>query len=420
MTQTVPRFNPFGAEFRADPYPMYRGLRETRPVHRTLGMWVLTSHSDVRAALRDKRLSSSLIPDQVAARIEHLPDDVVSDARRIVDLGRTSLVFTDDPAHARLRALVNRVFTRSRIEALRPIVAQVVDAYLDDIDAASDTGVLDFDLVRSFATPLPVEVLCEWMALPTELRGVVGAWTHEVRHLLEPSRMSPEDYARVGGVVGRFAAALVELIEARVRKPGHDLVSELAAAEIGGGDRLDADELAHVGIMCFIAGTETTSALIGNAAAALLDHPEQSVLLAADPGRAGDAITETLRYDAPLQMTTRVARSEVEYGGQVIAPGDRVLLCLGAANRDPAVFESPDEFRMGRGAEPGAATAHLGFGHGMHGCLGAALARLTAESAIESLWRRFELALGAAEATWQKESYIMRGHTSFPVTGRRR
>ncbi|OPX16547.1 cytochrome P450 [Gordonia sp. i37] len=418
MTATTPRFNPLAPGFRMDPYPMYAALRAAEPVHRTLGMWVFTAHNDIRHLLRDNGFSSSLIPDEVAGRIDRLPPHARADAARIVDLGRTSLVFTDDPAHARLRALVNRVFTRQRIEGLRPVVAQRVDDMLDRLDIGVQA--LTFDLIASLASPLPSAVLVDWMALPPSIASVAPEWTHEVRRLLEPGRMSVADLTRVGRVVGHFASALRTLVDERTDQHGDDLISELARVSVGHGDRLSQTELAYICIMCFVAGTETTTALLGNAVAALLTHPEQSAKLAAAPERAGDAIRETLRYDSPLQMTKRVARAESRYGGQVIRYGDQVLLCLGAGNRDPEVFDAPNEFSIDRGADMRSAASHLGFGHGMHGCLGAALAQLIAQTALERVWRRLELTPTGIAPTWQTESFIMRGPSALPVRGRSR
>lgn len=418
MTGTPARFNPLAAGFRSDPYPTYHAMRAVDPVQRTLGMWVLTSYGDVRTMLRDNRFSSSLIPDEVAARIVRLPESEREAAGRLVDLGRTSLVFTDDPEHARLRSLVNRVFTRHRIESLRPLVTDVVDRLLESVHTG--TGTTRFDIVKQVAGPLPVNVLCEWMALPSDVAALTSAWAHEVRYLLEPSRLSASGYARVGRVVGEFTAALADLVTMRRQCPGDDLISELATADVGVGDRLSVDELAHLCIMCFVAGTETTTALLGNTVVALLTHPEQTTLVAGEPARAVDAVDETLRYDPPLQMTKRVARADARYGGQSIRRGDQVLLCLGAANRDPDVFVDPDDFRIDRAADPRTATTHLGFGHGMHGCLGASLARLMTAVAVERLWGTMTLSLCDTEVTWLTESYILRGPAVLPVRGSRR
>lgn len=430
--EAAPRFNPFSAEFRRDPYPAYRALRETRPVHKTMGMWVLTRQADVRAVLRMREFSAGLIPELVrrqAARGAAASGASPDQLRRIVRLGEKSLVFTDNPDHARLRSLVNRVFTADAVAALRPRVADVAARLLRP--ALTQGGM---DAITDFAEPLPLTVMCDWLALPPGLRERAAEWTRDTRFLLEPGLMSGADLSRAATVVEDFAGALAELVAARRARPGPDLVSQLAAATTGSGDRLDDEEAAFVCIMCFVAGNETTKSLIGNGLLALLRHPGQGARLRADPSRAGAAVDEALRYDSPLQMTKRVATADVEIGGHLVPAGDQVLLCLGAANRDPEAFARPDEFDIdrfdagrfdagrsdaGRSDTSPGPTGHLAFGHGMHGCLGAALARLQAAVAFEHLYRAsrdLELAAGPGELDWQDHSLIVRGLRRLPVS----
>jgi cytochrome P450 len=409
MSVAVPaRFNPFSAEFRRDPYPMYRSLRESRPVHRAMGMWVLTRHQDVRAVLLGRGFSAGLIPELVSRHATRVPGVRVD---RIGRLGRTSLVFTDNPEHARLRGLVNRVFTAPAIARLRPGVERAAGALV--AAAVRDGGM---DAIAGLAAPLPLAVLCDWMALPPSVAGQVGRWTHDVRFLLEPGLMTAEDFTRVSGTVDAFAAALDEIVAERRARPGDDLISELARAVTAGGDRFSDEEVVFVAIMCFVAGHETTKSLIGNGLLALLAHPGQSARLRRDPALAARAVTEALRYDSPLQMTKRLALGDVEIGGKQLRAGDQLLLCLGAANRDPEVFDQPDAFDIGRDA-----SAHLAFGHGMHGCLGGLLAHLQAQIAIGCLYRateRIDLSPGllpAGQLEWQDHSFIVRGLKELPV-----
>ncbi|MDT3439531.1 MULTISPECIES: cytochrome P450 [unclassified Pseudofrankia] len=403
------RFNPFSAEFQRDPYPVYRELREIRPVHRTLGMWVLTRHADVRGVLRDRTFSAGLIPrlvSQQADRFAHV------DADRIVRLGNKSLVFTDNPDHARLRGLVNRVFTAPAAARLRPRVSQIAERL---VQRALDDG--GMDAMADFAAVLPLTVMCDWMDLPGSLRAQVGPWTHDIRFLLEPGLMRADDFVRVAQVVDLFAHALDEVVAHRRSAPGDDLISHLLAARTGGGgDRLSDEELVFVCIMCFVAGNETTKSLIGNGLLALLRHPDQGDLLRDRPALGKSAVTEALRYDSPLQLTKRVATRDVEIGEERVRTGDQVLLCLGAANRDPAVFGEPDDFDIGRDAR-----GHLAFGHGMHGCLGGVLAELQAEIAFDHLFRRVgRLELLGGQLQWQDHSFIVRGLKNLPVTVRGR
>ncbi|ONH60568.1 cytochrome [Frankia sp. CcI49] len=443
---TTIRFNPFSAEFREDPYPIYRRLREHRPVHRTLGMWVLTRHADVHGVLRDRRFGVGVIPGQIeraAARLgRHAarphgtdPHDAnphhanPNDANRHAagpheagphDLGRigrlaaSSLVFTDDPEHGRLRALVNRVFTASAVNTLRPRINAVVDRLLSP---ALELG--GMDAVGDFAAPLPIAVLGDWMGLPDDLRDQVGGWTHDIRFLLEPGLLKADDLTRVRDVVDTFVSALGDVVGERRASPREDLISRLLAARTGSGDRLGDEEIAFVCIMCFVAGLATTTSLIGNALLALLSDPAQDALLHRRPELAPDAVAEALRYDSPLQLTKRLASGDAELGGQRVKAGDELLLCLGAANRDPAVFDRPDSFDIGRAGRGRTGGGHLAFGHGMHGCLGGPLAQAQAEIALESLYRRAGRIEPAAdqgpEPSWQAHSFIIRGLTHLPV-----
>lgn len=409
MTATAPvRFNPFGADFRRDPYPQYRALREADPVHRTLGMWVLTRHADVTTVLRDRTYGAGLIPQLVerqAQRLHGRADVTAEGVARIARLARTSLVFTDDPDHARLRGLVNRVFTAAAVAELRPRVDAIVEDLLHPV-AGEVT-----DAVADLAAPLPVRVLSDWMALPPDLAARVGSWTHDIRFLLEPGLMGPDELARACEVVETFGDALGGIVAERRRAPGEDLLSRLTAAGTAAGDRLGDEEVVFVGIMCFVAGTETTTALVANGLLALLGHPEQAELLHRRPELARGAVGEVLRYDGPLQLTKRLATRDLDIDGRSVTAGDQILLCLGAANRDPAVFDAPNDFDITRDPR-----RHLAFGHGMHGCLGGALAELQAEVALARLvGGPLCPRLAADDVTWQDRSMIVRGPTAVPV-----
>jgi cytochrome P450 len=403
------RFNPFSAEFRRDPYPLYRRLREARPVHRTLGMWVLTRHADVDGVLRDRTFSAGLIPQLVSRQADRLARD---DVARIERLGKKSLVFTDNPDHARLRGLVNRVFTADAVAKLRPRISEAAESL---VQRAWDNG--GMDAIADFAAPLPITVLCDWMALPDTLRARVGPWTHDIRFLLEPGLMKADGFAQVCAVVEAFATALDEVVAQRRSRPGDDLVSQLLAARTGGGDRLSDEEIVFVCIMCFVAGSETTKSLIGNGLLALMTQPSQGELLHRRPDLSGSAVSEALRYDSPLQLTKRLATRDVEIGGKRIPAGDQLLLCLGAANRDPAVFSQPDDFDITREAKGPGAKGHLAFGSGMHGCLGGLLAQAQAQIAFDHLYRRADrLKLFSEDLEWQDHSFIVRGLKRLPVS----
>ncbi|GGF30301.1 cytochrome P450 [Williamsia phyllosphaerae] len=402
------RFNPFTAEFRRNPYPAYARLREHRPIARTMGMWVLTRHADVRAVLGDRSFSSDVIPQMVtraAAEADHLTTGIER-------LGATSLVFTDDPAHARLRGLVNTVFTRTTVEALRPVVSHIAVELVDRVARAGVT-----DIISRVAAPLPVRVLCAWMALPSAVADHVTAWTRDIRLLLEPGLLRRGEHERIGDVIDTFTAALAEMIADRRRRPGDDLVSHLLASRTGGGDTLTDEETAHLLIMCFVAGVETTTSLIGNALLAILTRPDLADSLSCRADLVPGTIRETLRYDSPLQMTTRVAGRDSLVADHAIAAGEQVLLCLGSANRDPAVFSRPDDFDPSR-RTASRAEDHLALGHGMHGCLGGALARLQAEVVVAELVGRDgqpRMTCDPADLEWQESSLILRALKQLPI-----
>ena len=406
--QAPVRFNPFSADFRRDPYPAYRQLREAKPVHRTMGMWVLTRHADVKAVMQDRSFSVGPIPRLVTQQVNRVaPDDRSQlNVERMLTLGKKSLVFTDNPDHARLRPLVNRVFTANAVERLRPRIAELAEQLVQRAWARGG-----MDAIADFAGPLPIMVMCDWMALPDELSERVGPWTHDLRGLLEPGLLRAGELAHVSDVLDRFVDALDGVVAERHSRPGVDLISQLIAAETSRGDKLSREELIFVCIMCFVAGNETTKALIGNGLLALLRHPREDLRLRSEPELVASAVKEALRYDSPLQMTKRVATRDVQVGEELVREGDQVLLCMGAANRDPEVFDSPDRFDIARGAN-----AHLAFGYGMHGCLGGLLATMQAQIAIARLYSRAErLELLHEDLEWQDHSFIVRGLKELPV-----
>ncbi len=398
------RFNPFSAEFQRDPYPLYQQLRETRPVHRTMGMWVLTRHADIAGVLRDRTFSAGLIPRLITRQADRLGHD---DVGRIERLARKSLVFTDNPDHGRLRALVNPVFTARTVAGLRHRIEAAAERL---VARAWEEG--GMDAVADFAATLPVTVMADWMALPRDIRDQVGSWTHDVRFLLEPGLMTAADLTHVCEVVETFALALGDVAAERRVRPGDDLISALLAARTGAGDALSDEELIFVCIMCFVAGNETTTALIDNGLLALLSNPDQDALLHDRPELVAGAVAEALRYDSPLQLTKRLATRDTDVGGEQVRAGDQVLLCLGAANRDPAVFDRPDRFDITRHAPES-----LALGHGMHGCLGGILATMQAQVALERIYARVEhLARCDEHVEWQDHSFIVRGPKHLPVT----
>ena len=398
------RFNPFDPEFRRDPYPTYALLRAARP-SRSLGTLILTRYEDVVAALKTRAFSVDLIPQTILRHAEKLGLSNIGLADRFI---RSSLVFTDDPAHTRLRRLLNQVFVPAFLEELRPAIRARVR---DLLDAKFNPS--SFDVVEDLAAPLPLGVLCDWMGVPTRDQPEIGRHIHAIRALLDPGMMT-----RVGlEHVLLSLSDLTDYMSLRVAKvdlalgPLGALVERLAAARFE-GQGLSQEEIAFACIMCFVAGGETTQCLIGNTVRALLEHPDQLELLRSDPSsRITATIEESIRYETPLQMTKRLALEDTVIGGEEVFKGEQILLCLAAANRDPLAFPDPDRFDITREVRP-----HVGFGYGMHACLGGALARMQAEIAVEALLEREPVLRRADPAdSWQSHSLILRGMTSLPI-----
>jgi cytochrome P450/surfactin synthase thioesterase subunit len=393
------RFNPFAPGFRVDPYPHYEVARRT-PGLRTLGTLVLARHADVSAALKTRAFSVDLIPQAIERHAAKLG---IADVSREMRFIRNSLVFTDNPAHVRLRRLLNQVFTPEALAALRPLVAAQVDALLGALDARG------FDVVEGLARPLPNRVLCEWMGVPAEDESFVARHIHSVRLMLDPGVMTRAQFTELQASLATLTAYFLRHME-RPRAGGGDLVGLLMDARFE-GEGLGREEVAFACIMCFVAGTETSECLIGNAVHLLLGHPDQMRLLRTDPARwTGPAIEETIRFETPLQLTKRVAVEDAEVGGVAVAAGEQILLCLAGANRDPEAFDEPDRFDITRRGPP-----HVGFGLGMHACLGGALARLQAQAAVQALAARYPSLRPAGDVAWQTHSLILRGLDRLPV-----
>nr|WP_202447732.1 cytochrome P450 [Streptomyces sp. SID5468] len=384
-----------GPRFRRDPYPVYAGLRARGPVHRVLTTtgteaWLVVGYEHGRAALVDPRLSK---------RWSHASDAL----RLIAPAPGTHMLNSDPPEHTRLRKLVVKEFTPRRVESLAPRVQQITDDLLDAMLAAPDGRA---DLVDAFSFPLPISVICELLGVPFLDRRSFRAWTDDLLSATDPAQQEAT-VARVGRYLG-------ELIEEKRRHPGDDLMSALIRTSDEDGDRLSPDELLGTAWLLLVAGHETTVNLITNAVLALLTHPDQLAALRADPSLVDNAVEETLRWDGPVETPTfRFTTEPVEIGGTVIPGGGQlVLVALGDADRDPARFPDPERFDITR--QPG---GHVAFGHGLHYCLGAPLARLEGRIALRTLLERCpHLALDAhpGELEW-RPGLLIRGPYHLPV-----
>ncbi|HEY3067924.1 MAG TPA: cytochrome P450 [Methylomirabilota bacterium] len=391
-------FNPMDPEFIADPYPTYHRLRAEDPVHLSpLGFWVLTRYEDVVWALRDPRCAKEAIPAFVAARygVDVPPGNGLS------------MLDRDPPDHTRLRGLVSKAFTPRVVEGLRPRIQQIVDGLLERVASARA-----MDLVEEFAYPLPVIVISEMLGVPVEDRERFKEWSMDIARGLDAVMLPPDSQISRRSMMSRRALAeyFRELMAERRTAPRNDLLSALIAAEEA-GDKLNEEELLSTCILILIAGHETTVNLIANGTLALLRHPAELRRLRENPGLIGTAVEELLRYDGPVQRTARIPSSDVVIGGRTIAKGEMLMPFIGAADRDPAQFPDPDRLDITR-----ADNRHVAFGLGIHFCLGAPLARVEGQIAINTLVQRLpELAL-ATDRPEHRQSLTLRGLKSLPVT----
>lgn len=394
-------FNPLNARFRENPYPAYRELQMKDPVHWSMLTrgWVLTRYADVIEVLRDDRFSADRMKAEVGPRVR--TERQGSPFQGFLD---QSLLSLDPPDHTRLRALVSTAFTPRTIESMRGHITDIVNELLD---AVQDQGRMD--LIQDLAYPLPVIVIAEMLGVPIEDRAKFKAWSDDLGAALDPLA-EPETLERADRSVLALRDYFEPMFEERRRAPREDLMTALVVAEES-GNRLNTEELYATCILLLGAGNETTTNLIGNGMLALLRHPDQLALLRDDPTLIDNAIEEMLRFDPPVQFTGRVTTEEVEIGGVRIPQGRMVTVSLGAANRDPLRFANAESLDIRR-----ADARHAAFGHGIHFCLGAPLARLEAQVALPILLERMpEIALGTEPPVWRK-MMVLRGLDRLPVT----
>jgi cytochrome P450 len=417
-----------------DPYPLLARLRAASPFAEFDGALVVAGrYRDCSRVLREPRASSDRSRSLLTSLSPMPPPASGAAAEPGAAAGLRSFLFLDPPDHTRLRRLVSRAFTARTVAGLEPRIVALADELLEGAGAAGRAGdggagadrragageAREFDVVRELAYPLPVRIISELLGVPAADHPRFAGWSGRLAHSLQPPfgltpEQAREQAEQVRAARSEFAAYFRELIGQRRARPSDDLLSELIRAE-DDGQRLTERELIATCVLLLVAGHETAVSLISNAILALLRHPDQLALVRADPGLAGGAVEETLRYDAPVQLTSRVARGELAVGDVTAPDGAVILLLLAAAGRDPEVFADPDRFdvRRGRG-EPGASGAgaghgasgagagrragdHLAFGAGPHFCLGAPLARLEATVAIRAFAARVaqpELAAG--------------------------
>ena len=382
-----------------DPYPRYEQLRSEDPVHWNEGIraWVLTSYQDVLDALRDPRLS--------AERITALLREAGAGAEELERTFVGMMLFSDPPDHTRLRSLANMAFTPKVLEGMRSQIQNTVDHLLDDIQEQGH-----MEVISDLAYPLPAIFISEILGVADGDRDRFRKWSNDLAAFLGNLRAVSENHGPARQSVAELTEFLREIVARRRKEPQDDLLSALVTAE-DQGESFSEDELYSMCIMLIFAGHETTTNLIGNGILALIRHPEQLEKLRQQPSLIESAVEEIIRYDGPVQTTSRTALEDMQIGGKQIAKGDRISLTLGAANRDPAHFNDPDLFDIERSVG-----RHVGFGFGIHFCLGAALARMEGQAAISAVVKRMpEIRLEDAELEW-RDNPVLRGLKSLPVS----
>jgi len=385
---------------RVDPYPLWAQVRRRGLVRSSLGLFVAADHATVASILRDRRFSSSPVHQPGYQPPVYSPDDPRS------GLPSADLLTLDPPDHTRLRRLVTGAFTARAIAGLEPWIRDVTVGLLAAADDAAS-----FDLMEALAFPLPIAVICRLLGVPAEDKAQFRVWGHDIAATLDPqTAAAAKTQTRAAELA--LTGYLQDLVRERRAHPDDSILSALIAAEEE-GDRLSSAEVVSTALLLLIAGFETTVNLIGNGTVALLGDPDSWNRLREDQALVPAAVEEMLRYDSPVQLTARTATEDVEVGGTMIVAGKPVIAAIGGANRDPAVFERPDEFLIDR-PDPG---RHLSFSLGMHHCLGSVLARLEGRIAIEELTRRYP-ALELAAPPTRRSQLVLRGFESVPVRAR--
>jgi len=387
-------YNPFLPEVQADPYPYYAYLRQHAPVYYVpFGFWTLSRYDDVYFAFRNPHVfSSAVLVSAFIGDLNPFPPDA------------PMMLAADPPDHTRLRKLINRAFTPRRIASLELHIREVVRHLVAQLPARGE-----FDLVRELSAPLPIITIAELLGVPPERRDDFKRWTGAMIRATSGFTVPQEEREEIRRNTGELFAYFREVIAAYHRTPGDNLLSDMVRAEEE-NQTLTAEEVLSMAILLIGAGSETTTNLIANAMLALCAHPQQFAQVRAHPALIPNMLEETLRYDGPIQTLFRQTTQDVELSGTKIPAGSVVLLLVGSANHDERKFPDPERFDIMRNTE-----GHIGFGFGIHFCLGAQLARLQAKMAVEALLERFPSLARTDAPLVRIESLSVHGPKALPL-----
>ncbi len=392
----------------ANPFPEFARLRTEDPVHWSPAMkaWIVTRYADVKqVALNNRQISADRLTPFFKTNPEYQRGSIDSLVRYL----NHWMVFRDPPDHTRLRRLFNKAFTPTSVENLRPNIEDIVGHLIDGMQAKAGRGET-VDYIADFAYPLPASVIMDLLGVPRADLERVKLWSDDIALFIGTAQVAGNKYLRAESGAKAMSDYFRTLVEARTAEPRDDMITHLVLAR-DDRDALSTDEIIGTCILLLFAGHETTSNLIGNGFFYSMKNRGQWERLIADPSLAPAAVEEFLRYDGPSGAFARVAAADLEMGGKTIREGQRVFAFMNAANRDPEAFDDPERFDIGRETN-----AHLTFGHGIHFCLGAPLARLEAQIAAIRLTERLpHIRLSGGEPEWH-DSLILRGVKRLPVT----
>ena len=392
----------------ANPFPEFARLRTEDPVHWSPAMkaWIVTRHADVKqVALNNRQISA----DRLTPFFKNNPEYQRGSIESLVRYLNHWMVFRDPPDHTRLRRLFNKAFTPTSVENLRPNIEGIVAHLIDGMEAKARRGET-VDYIADFAYPLPASVIMDLLGVPRADLERVKVWSDDIALFIGTAQVAGNKYLRAESGAKAMSDYFRVLVEDRTAQPRDDMISHLVLAR-DDRDALSTDEIIGTAILLLFAGHETTSNLIGNGFFYSMKHRGEWERLIADPSLAPTAVEEFLRYDGPSGAFARVTAADLEMGGKTIREGQRVFAFMNSANRDPEAFDDAERFDVGRVQNP-----HLTFGHGIHFCLGAPLARLEAQIATIRLTERLpHIRLSGDEPEWH-DSLILRGVKSLPVT----